>query len=182
MAAIVLALVFTLNLLAQAVPNACDGKKLPRFEQYPAAPYDGKPHFPVLATPLDRKYRTTIRKAAAAGANFAGHFAIAHWGCGTGCQEFVIIDLESGAVHHPPFIGVGLDLAPNDFQPPSAWQCYSGLTTYRRDSRLLVVEGCLIPSMQCGRTYFTMEAGRLKQVAFDPDQPLHARATSPKSR
>ena len=43
------------------------------------------------------------------------------------------------------------------------------LVTYRVDSRLLIVEGCLLQGKQCGRTYFAEEGGRLRQVAFDPD-------------
>jgi hypothetical protein len=170
MVGILFALLFSWNLLG-AAQAGCEGKKMPRFEDYPsAATYDGKAHPPVLATRLDRKYQTTIRNAAAGGANFSGHFAIASWGCGTGCQEFVIVDLKTGAVYDPSFVGVGSHYGPECCDPTPGWQCYSHMLTYRRDSRLLVVEGCLLRGKQCGRTYFVMEGGQLKQVAYDPDR------------
>ena len=142
---------FSLGVLGRAAPNACDGKKLPRFEEYPAATtYKGRAHLPILATPLDHKYRTTIRIAAAKGVNFSGHFAIVTWGCGTGCKGFVIVDLKTGTVYDPPFDEIGFHYGPREYDP--GWQCYSDLLTYRRDSSLL------------------MEHGRLRQVAFDPDR------------
>jgi hypothetical protein len=185
MAAILAVLFCGLNLLAQAVPNACAGKNLPKFDQYPGeATYEGNAHLPVLVTPLDRKYRATIRNAAAAGANFSGHYAIANWGCGTGCQEFVIVDLKTGTVYQPPFEGIGFHYNQKDTDPTPGWQCYSDLLTYRRDSSLLVVEGCRIPSasLRCGRTYFTMEAGRLREVAYDPDSLQNRRVAPSSSR
>jgi hypothetical protein len=147
----------------------CDSKKLPTFEDYPtSAVYEGKAHSPVLATPLDRKYRTTITEAIAAGANFAGHFAIAAWGCGMGCKEFVVVDVKTGIVHDPRFDEIGYHYPSTpDYDP--GWQCYSDLLTYRRDSRLLVVEGCLLRGKQCGRTYLLEDSGKLRQVALDPD-------------
>src|SRR6266849_3901739 len=144
MAGILFALLFSWNLLS-APPTGCERKKIPRFEDYASADtFEGKPHPPVFATPLDRNYKTRIRNAAAAGANFSGHFAIASWGCGTGCLEFVIVDLKSGTVYDPSFLGVGFHYRPGDFDPTPGWQCYTGFLTYRRDSRLLVVEGCLL--------------------------------------
>lgn len=169
MAAILLTFIFVWSLFAQAVPNACGTKNLPSFEQYPvAATYSGQPHPPILATALDRKYRTVIREAAGAGAHFSGHFAIAKWGCGTGCQDFVIIDVKTGAIFEPSPYEVGYHY-PKQHDLGVAWWCYSDLITYRVDSRLLIVEGCVLQGKQCGRTYFAEEDGRLRQVAFDPD-------------
>jgi hypothetical protein len=158
----------SLGLLGQVTPNACTGKKLPRYEDYTApTTYDGKARVPILATPLDWKYQTTIRNAVDKGVNFAGHFALAMWGCGSGCQEFVIVDLKTGAVYDPSFDEVDFHYGPKDYDP--GWQCYSDSLTYRRDSSLLVVEGCL-RGKHCGRTYLVMESGRLRQVAYDPDR------------
>jgi len=126
------------------------------------------PHAPILATALDRKYRTVIREAAAVGANFSGHFAIATWGCGTGCEDFVMIDVKTGAIFDPKAYEVGSHYPQQqDYEP--GWVCHSNLINYRRDSRLLVVEGCILEGKQCGRTYFAEENGQLRQVAFDPD-------------
>jgi len=181
MVAILFALFFSWN--SFGVPQAadCGAKKLPRFEEHETADiYNGRAHPPVLATALDRKYKTTIRNAATVGTNFSGHFAIASWGCGTGCQEFVIVDLKTGTVYDPSFVGVVFHYGPKSFNPTPGWQCYPDLLMFRRDSSLLVVEGCLLRGEQCGRTYLLMEPGRLRQVAYDPDQ-IQDRAAS-KSR
>jgi hypothetical protein len=145
--------------------GSCGQRQHPGFESFPAKPiFSGRRLAPILATALDRKHRTAIRQSLANGPNFASHFVIAAWGCGTGCQEFVIIDASTGIVHDPPFDKV-------DYHYPQSsdvrWQCYSDLLTYRKDSLLLVAEGCL-KGKQCGRTYYVMKNG-LKQIAYDPD-------------
>src|SRR5204863_3189899 len=74
-----------------------------RYAQYPAKPEQ-------LATPTlqlrskeSRLYRTRLREAAGGGVNFAGHYAVGEWGCGTCCVQFGIIDMRSGAVWMPSF-------------------------------------------------------------------------------
>ena len=111
-----------------------------------------------------------IRDAAAGGANFSGHFTIASWGCGTGCLEFVIIDLRTGMVYDPSFLGVGFHYQSADFGPTPGWQCHTDSLTYRLDSRLLVVEGCILRGKQCGRTSLIMEGGGQRQISFHPDR------------
>jgi hypothetical protein len=169
------------SLLAQTwpVPNICKEKKLPTFEQYPAEPaYEGKLGHAILATRLDRKYQTRIREVVSSGANFAGHFAIASWGCGMDCVDFVMIDVKSGAVFDPLAYEIGYHFPrleyftnPEDqYYGGLDWWCYyPDLISYRLDSRLLIIEGCLLDGKQCGRTYFVEARGRLRQVRFDPD-------------
>lgn len=165
------------SLLAQTAPNVCKEKKLPTFEQYPAEPaYEGKSRHPILATRLDRKYQTRIRDAASGGADFAGHFALAIWGCGTGCVEFVMIDVKSGAVFDPLAYQIGYHYPRLEDFPRRGdeygdldWWCYSYPILYRVESRLLIIEGCLLDGKQCGRTYFVEASGRLRPVRFDPD-------------
>ena len=163
------------------VGNCKNADSYPRFEDYPAQAYLGRQHAPILTTHLDRLYRTRIREAAHDGPNFAGHFAIAEWGCGTGCSGFVIVDLISGAVYDPPFQDLGFHYWPAMENHPSwseesfeAWSCEignsdsNGFLFHKFNSDLLVVEGCF-NDRQCGRTFFVMSYGKLKQVKFDPD-------------
>ena len=49
--------------------------------------------------PLARNYRTVLREAAGAKANFAGHYVIASWGCGNECVQSLLVDLNSGTVY-----------------------------------------------------------------------------------
>src|SRR5215467_1045701 len=77
---------------------------LPKFEDYPEPErFTGKPAAPVFKTRGQRSYRTKIREGAAAGPNFAGHFMIAVWGCGTSCISGAIVDAKTGEIHDLPF-------------------------------------------------------------------------------
>ena len=156
-------------LCAQSKP--CQSDKLPKFSDFTVhAVFSGKPKQPILTTKLEHLYRTTIREAAMNGTNFAGHFAIAEWGCGTGCHDFVVVDVRTGKVYDPPFRDLNFHMPPPDLFVDSDpnWFCFADVIRYRKDSDLLVVEGCL-DDKQCGRTYFRMVNTGLKQVAFDPD-------------
>lgn len=48
--------------------------------------------------PDARRYRTRLRQGAAQGPNFAGHYRVVLWGCGTACHVYAIIDLLTGKV------------------------------------------------------------------------------------
>jgi len=127
---------------------------------------------PVLATKRDRLYRTSIRSASAKGPNFAGHYAVAEWGCGTGCRQFAIVDLNTGRVYDTNFQAVDYHYPTQaEASEPSgdpAWWCYRDALNFDVSSGLLVVEGCL-DGKECGRNYFVMEAEGLRHVKYDPD-------------
>lgn len=76
----------------------------PRFEQYPPyhimAPEAVAPD--LSSHPKAREYRTAIRQGAERGAVFAGHVAVASWGCGANCRQWAFIDARSGAVTFGP--------------------------------------------------------------------------------
>jgi len=48
-----------------------------------------------------RNFRTRINRAVRDGINFAGHYILAGWGCGTGCTNAVIIDAIKGKTYTP---------------------------------------------------------------------------------
>jgi hypothetical protein len=83
-----------------------------------------------------------IRQGASKGPNFAGHYTIAAWGCGSSCVSIALVDAKDGTIFNVPFsiLGWGMLLrydgqnAPNrdGFEPLS----------YQVDSRLLIVRGC----------------------------------------
>jgi hypothetical protein len=125
-----------------------------------------KPKPPILSTARDKEYRTTIRRSVLGGANFAGHYVIAHWGCGTGCSEFVVADVKTGRVYDTNFQTVDYHYPPQDEDP--GWWCYSDALTYSANSRLLVIEGCLSGRL-CGRNYYVMEPSGLRHLSYDPD-------------
>ena len=71
----------------------------PRFDDYPAVgKYKGK-NATVVLTKDDREFRTRLRTAARTPPNFAAHYIVTAWGCGTECLAGAVIDANSGAVH-----------------------------------------------------------------------------------
>ena len=79
--------------------------KVPRFEDFSVSgKFKSKPAPVNLRShPIARKYRTMLRSAVEHGVNFAGHYTVAKWGCGTQCQYVAIIDARNGNVYFAPF-------------------------------------------------------------------------------
>ena len=50
-------------------------------------------------------YRTNLRNAAKEGVNFAGHYILTTWGCGTNCSQTAIIDARNSRVFFPEELG-----------------------------------------------------------------------------
>jgi hypothetical protein len=101
-----------------AVPTR---RAVPRFSDFSVGEaFTDKPAPVDLASdPNARTFRTRLRQGAAKGPNFAGHYTIVSWGCGTDCQVTAVVDARNGRVVFAPFTA------------------YSG-TAFRRDSRLLI--------------------------------------------
>jgi hypothetical protein len=117
---------------------------------------------PKFATPGQRRFRTVIRDWARKGPNFAGHYAIAEWGCGTGCVQMAVVDLQSGDVYDGPFgvlPRVSLCLGANTDEDNTG-------TFYRRDSSLFIVRGC--PNFaNCGTFYYDWTGTQFKLLRKD---------------
>lgn len=54
--------------------------------------------------PPARAFETQIKESVAGGANYAGHFNVAVWGCGTNCQGAAIIDVQDGVILPEAFV------------------------------------------------------------------------------
>lgn len=95
----------------------------PPFERYRVAPtFRGTPAAVDLRSDRRaRRFRTVLRQGAAGGPDFADHFTVVTWGCGSGCQSHAIVDARTGAVVVLP------------------GETSYGIA-YRRDSRLLVLD------------------------------------------
>jgi hypothetical protein len=91
----------------QAAFGATTTDALPRFSDFPVqSTYRGRPAPAQLTSRFDHRFQTVIRKGADEGPNFAGHYTVVIWGCGTSCAQFVIVDASSGTVYDPPFESV----------------------------------------------------------------------------
>jgi hypothetical protein len=113
-----------LLLLLWMSQSASPAEKLPTFQDFVVRKsFKGKPAPVNLASyPGARQFRTNLRKGAPKGPNFAGHYTIVRWGCGTACQSGAIIDAVNGRVFFP-------------FPAPS-----SGGICFRLDSSLVIVD------------------------------------------
>ncbi len=80
-------------------------KSLPRFEDYRVSKvFTGKPAPVNLRShPKARLFRTMLRMSAERGPNFAGHFTVAIWGCGSDCRMVAVVDANTGRVYFAPF-------------------------------------------------------------------------------
>jgi hypothetical protein len=123
--------------------------------------FHGRPAKPILATPGQRKFRTAIREAAAKGPNFAGHYTIAEWGCGSGCMSIAVVDAVSGKVYPAPFRILSMPLAEGE-----GGHEYQG-AVYQLKSRLLIADGCP-EDTKCGAYYYEWSNNKFKQLRFDP--------------
>lgn len=109
-------------------------------------------------------FRTNLRNAAKGGVNFAGHFILTTWGCGTNCTQSAIIDARNGRVFFPPQLegaGFGFCDLPEDTEP----------LVYKANSRLLVLSGFKGGDLEkdnsrCGIYYLEWTGAGFRQVKF----------------
>ena len=92
-------------LLLVAVTTVIGQTQSPQSQSYPFARYPadrlftGKPAQPKLMTSKQRQFQTVLRNGAKKGPNFAGHYTVVEWGCGSNCVVFAVVDAVSGEVH-----------------------------------------------------------------------------------
>ena len=109
-----------------------------------------------------RNYRTNLRNAAKEGVNFAGHFVVVNWGCGTNCSETAIIDARNGKVFFPDIL-----------QGATFGFCELGDADepieYKKNSRLFILRGFKSGDLdkkntKCGIYYFEWTGTALRQI------------------
>jgi hypothetical protein len=139
---------------------------VPAFNQYPAAVEKAR------ATKIDFRrspgagsFRTRLSDGLRGGVNFAGHYVVVGWGCGTGCISGAIVDARDGRVYFP-----------NAFHDIGVWYDGNGYTEepvrYKKNSRLFVITG--VPGDQpeevrddrWGEYYYEWKSNRLRLVRF----------------
>lgn len=154
---------FTMLLSAKSVDTLASARaaavvgSLPTFADYPAkGKFNGKPAKAKIKTKDARMYRTAITEGAKEGPNFAGHYTIVTWGCGTGCAGFAIVDANTGAVYMPPFyMSYGHQLN-EDLQNRE-------MLDYQLGSNLLIVTGSRNETNQ-GQYFYIWDGKRLKLI------------------
>ena len=108
---------------------AAQTKRAPRFEDYPVREVYRGPVAPVrLDSRKARMFRTRLREDSRTGPNFAGHYTVVVWGCGTGCAQMGVVDAKAGRVYFPPLEYTDIPDMENE-----------STRGFRLDSRLLVL-------------------------------------------
>ncbi len=143
----------------------------PRFAQFAAPPFKGKNARPILnGDPETKMYRTRIRQWSLEKPNFAGHFILATWGCGTDCVQFAVIDAATGKVFHPA--GLSTNVSTNvhaDLLDEGGPFHQDGSLKFRADSKLLILIG--MPNedkKRRGISYYTWNGTQLALIRFVP--------------
>jgi hypothetical protein len=135
-------------------------RRVPRFEDYPVRQvYRGR-NAAVLLDADSWAFRTRLRAAARERPNFAGHYIVTGWGCGTGCTVGAVIDARTGRVYWFPH-QASLDYdAPDDFES----------VRFRLDSRLIVIYGAAGEDGEAdlGTHFYEFDGRRFRQVGFVP--------------
>ncbi|MBF0100442.1 MAG: hypothetical protein HQK77_05990 [Desulfobacterales bacterium] len=155
------------------VPNFAKDLK---FKDYPVKEEKLK-HVaaPKLDTHEARNFRTNLRESAKEGPNFAGHYRIAEWGCGTCCASFALINLKTGKVWFPPFfVSCCYPLDNENTIDDDAYKTNGegeadgdsifeqATLLYQKNSSLLIVIGSQNESPNCGVYYFECIKDTLK--------------------
>lgn len=119
-----------LMLLACAASQSYAAEQVPQFDDFPVKDvFKGKPAKVKIVSPQDRKFSTRLHELNGKEPNFAGHYTLASWGCGSSCIQTVAIDAKTGNVVWLPFTVCCWDV---DVNEP---------IEFKRNSSLIVVHG-----------------------------------------
>jgi hypothetical protein len=149
-------------------PDLADAKA-PSFRDFSVNGERARPPFrlDLASNPIAKRYRTVLRLDVEKGPNFAGHYRVVFWGCGTSCVMFAAVNLESGRVITPPDFGdvSGVLFDAADFLSEQSDPSSSSLVRFNAASRLLVVIGDLDEDeSREGAFYFVLEREKLRLV------------------
>ena len=130
----------------------------PSFESYPAEmlQISATPKL-VLTTKLAKKYKTVITDQSVKEVNFAGHYRVATWGCGTDCRGFAIINKQTGMVYTMPGVELVAGVMGNDEERIS----------FKPSSKLFIISG-LINDEKEGKFYYLWSGSKFQFLAKFP--------------
>lgn len=147
----------------------------PKFESYPTKVYTGpNAKLALSGDPQARTYRTRLREWATEKVNFAGHYILAMWGCGTGCVQIMLIDAKTGKIYHPEGIRNNVAVNVHDEMLVGGRSWYGeGSVHFQPDSALLMLVGAPEEDMaRRGISYYLWRNNQLKLIrhVHKPDE------------
>ena len=130
----------------QAAPYAPGQKNVPALEErfpkvnpeaYRVPVYKGQPARDI--SDPRHGFRTYLRRALKAGANFGGHYVLAMPGCGTACLNPIVVDVKTGKVYDVDVAPFTMFMGgPPDSPAPSDMEI-----RFSKESTLLLFAGSL---------------------------------------
>jgi hypothetical protein len=140
-------------------------RPLYKFSAFKVPVYAGKlaaPDFKTNSAAL--LFRTQIKSQCKTdGINFAGHFTIAHWGCGSNCEDIAIIDRINGEIFYS-------DVIREPFDSFYTFKC-------RPDSKMIMMNDWLLSDIYKGYIFCsdkwpleigTWDGSKLKFLTVSP--------------
>ena len=122
------------------------------FDRYLAGKvFKGHSAPPKLLTADQREFRTVLRNGAKKGPNFASHFTVVQWGCGSNCIAMAVVDAVTGVVY---------DKDMPQMNDPGI--CGS---VYKLTSALFVVETSLAPNGDCKPKPYIWDGSHFVEVS-----------------
>lgn len=155
--------IFGILILSAAIFVSAQKDNAPAFSQYPARVEKARVKAVDFGhNPDARTFKTRLSEGIRSGVNFAGHYVIVGWGCGTGCISGAIIDARNGNVFWPEqFGGIGVWYGASEYADEPV--------KYKKNSRLLVIKGS--PGVKNdaaekpqGEYYYEWNGSRLKLI------------------
>jgi hypothetical protein len=139
----------------------------PRFDQFRVTVAAAKtPHkLEPESNPVAARFQTVIGAQMRREPNFAGHYQVAVWGCGSSCAQYAVVDLETGRVILADGVATvsSVNFAADDFLPGSDSDFWG--FRFKKDSRLLVFVGTINEDhSKEGAFYYLIDHGKLLEV------------------
>jgi hypothetical protein len=158
---------------AQAAHSGAGKSDTPGFHDYAVKKqFKARPVPVSLKSPEARMFRTRLREGARTGPNFAGHYTIVTWGCGTSCTNTAIVDALTGQVFFPPQL--------NPFTYPVGYGLGDSLgIEYKPDSLLIVATGASDEDGRAGVYYYVWRNRKLEIVRMDEAKPTEEAEPAP---
>ena len=125
---------FAIALIALSICVSAQQPRTPKFTQYPVAVEEARvKSIDFKRNPDARSFRTRLSEAMKGGVNFAGHYIVAGWGCGTGCTNAAIIEARTGDVIWPDQFA-NIDASYGEGYSDEQLE-------FKKNSRLLIIHG-----------------------------------------
>jgi hypothetical protein len=139
----------------ELVPSDSKSGQVFTFESFPKKVIDGNSvKKPILSSKLARQYKTVITLSMSEPANFAGHYRVVQWGCGTDCRGFAIVNKLTGKTYTLPGIDYIGGVMGND----------ENRLDYRKDSRLFIITGAMNDEIE-GKFFYLWKNEKLQLLA-----------------